>query len=136
MNNSVYIPIPIKEITDAEEKPSRTYKLDLEKGRIAGTIDGIEAVNQAIKKAIITPRFKCLIYDNQYGSEVQEAIIAKDVTPEFTEAVIPGFIKDALKPDTRILDVYDFQFEFQGDGAYIYFKVDTIFGETEFEEVI
>ena len=136
MNNSVYIPIPINNITEAEEKPSRTYKLDLEKGRIAGTIDGIEAVNQAIKKAILTPRFKCLIYDNQYGSEVQEAVIANDATPEYTEAVIPGFIKDALKPDTRILDVHDFQFEFKGDGAYIYFKVETIFGETEFEEVI
>lgn len=134
--NSVFIPIPIKEITEAVEKPSRTYKLDLEKGRIVGTIDGIEAVNQAIKKAILTPRFKCLIYDNQYGSEVQEAIIAKDVTPEFTEAVIPGFIKDALKPDTRILDVHDFQFEFIGDEAHICFKADTIFGEIQFEEVI
>jgi len=136
MAESVFIPLPISEVTEAEEKPSRTYKLDLDKGRIMGMVDGLEAVNQAIRKAIITPRFKCLIYDNQYGSEIQEAIIAQDATPEYTEAVVPGFVKDALKPDTRILKVYDFQFEFRTEGAYIFFRADTIFGETEFEEVI
>lgn len=133
---SVFIPLPISEVTEAEEKPSLTYKLDLDKGRIVGKIDGLEAVNQAIRKAIITPRFKCLIYDNQYGSEIKEAVIAQDATPELTEALIPGFVKDALKPDTRILKVYDFQFEFAGDGAHIFFRADTIFGETQFEEVI
>lgn len=134
--DSVFIPLPVNEVTEAEEKPSLTYKLDLDAGRIVGMIDGLEAVNQAIRKAIITPRFKCLIYDNQYGSEIQEAIIAQDATPEYTEAVIPGFVKDALKPDTRILKVYDFEFEFREDGAYVFFRADTIFGETTFEEVI
>lgn len=133
---SVFIPLPIKEVTEETEKPSKTYRLDLDAGRIVGMVDGIEAVNQAIRKALITPRFKCLIYDNQYGSEITEAVIAKDATPEYVETVIPGFVKDALKPDTRILDVYDFEFEFRGDGAYIFFRADTIFGETEFEEVI
>ena len=56
---SVFIPIPVTEVTEAQEKPSLTYKLDLDKGRIVGTVDGLEAVNQAIRKAIITPRFKC-----------------------------------------------------------------------------
>ena len=71
----VFIPIPIDTVTEAEEQPSLTYRLDLEAGRIVGRVDKLEAVNQAIRKAIITPRFKCLIYDNQYGSEVEEAII-------------------------------------------------------------
>ena len=125
----VFIPIPIDTVTEAEEQPSLTYRLDLENGRIVGRVDKLEAVNQAIRKAIITPRFKCLIYDNQYGSEVEEAIIAKD-------AVTEGFIKDALRPDTRILSIYDFNFEFREDRAYVFFRADTIFGETEIEEVI
>ena len=133
---SVFIPIPVTEVTEADEKPSRTYKLDLDKRRIVGEVDGLEAVNQAIRKAIITPRFKCLIYSNQYGSEVEEMIISKDATPELIEASVPGFVKDALKPDTRILKVYDFAFKFKGEGAFIFFRADTIFGETEFEEVI
>lgn len=136
MSNEVYIPIPIETVKEAEEQSSLTYRLDLENGRIVGKVDKLEAVNQAIKKAIITPRFKCLIYDNQYGSEVEEAIIAKDATTDYIEAVTEGFIRDALRPDTRILSVYDFQFEFKEDKAYVFFRADTIFGKTEIEEVI
>lgn len=132
----VYIPIPIDTVEEAEERPSLTYRLDLENGRIVGKVDGLEAVNQAIRKAIITPRFKCLIYDNQYGSEIEDAIISKDASREYIEAVTEGFIKDALYPDTRILSVYDFRFEFENDKAYIFFRADTIFGQTEIEEVI
>jgi hypothetical protein len=131
-----FIPIPIDEVTEAEEQPSLTYRLDLDAGRIVGRVDGLKAVNQAIRKAIITPRFKCLIYDSQYGSEIEDAIISKDATTAYIEAVTEGFIKDALRPDTRILSVYDFQCDFEEDKAYIYFKADTIFGETEIEEVI
>lgn len=118
----VFIPIPIDTVTEAEEQPSLTYRLDLENGRIVGRADKLEAVNQAIRKAIITPRFKCLIYDNQYGSEVEEAIIAKDASKEYIEAVTEGFIKDALRPDTRILSIYDFSFEFREDRAYVFFR--------------
>lgn len=132
----VYIPIPVETVTEAEEQPSLTYRLDLDNGRIVGRADKLEAVNQAIRKAIITPRFKCLIYDNQYGSEIEEAIISKDATRDYIEAVTEGFVKDALYPDTRILSVYDFQFEFKEDKAYVFFRADTIFGETEIEEVI
>ncbi len=132
----VYIPIPVETVTEAEEQPSLTYRLDLDNGRIVGRVDKLEAVNQAIRKAIITPRFKCLIYDNQYGSEIEEAIISKDATRDYIEAVTEGFVKDALYPDTRILSVYDFRFEFKEDKAYIFFRADTIFGETEIEEVI
>lgn len=132
----VYIPIPIDTVTEAEEQPSLTYRLDLDKGRIVGKVDELTAVNQAIRKAIITPRFKCLIYDNQYGSEIEEAIITKDASPDYIEAVTEGFIRDALRPDTRILSVYDFQFNFEEDKAHVFFRADTIFGQTEIEEVI
>lgn len=133
---ATYIPIPIETVSEAEEQPSLTYRLDLDHGRIVGRVNELEAVNQAIRKAILTPRFKCLIYDNQYGSEVEEAIISKDADPEYIEAVTEGFIKDALRPDTRILSIYDFRFEFREDAAHISFQADTIFGETEIEEVI
>lgn len=133
---SVFIPIPIETVLEAPEKPSLTYRLDLENGRIVGKVDNIEAVNQAILKAIITPRFKCLIYDNQYGSEIEEAIITKNATKNYMEAAIEGFIKDTLLPDTRILSIYDFKIAWKEDSATIFFKVDTIFGETELQVVI
>lgn len=132
----IFIPLPVEEVEEKKEAPSLTYRLDLDRGRITGKIDGLEAVNQAIRKAIITPRFKCLIYDNQYGSEIENAIITNDATNEYVETAVEGFIADALKPDTRILSVYDFAVDFKDDEAYISFKADTIFGETIVEEVI
>ena len=130
---SVFIPIPIETVTEAPEKPSFTYRLDMENGRIVGKIDGIASVNQAILKAILTPRFKCLIYDNQYGSEIEETIIAKNATRNYMETAIEGFIKDALLSDTRILSIYDFKMTWQNDKAFLFFKADTIFGETELQ---
>lgn len=130
---SVFIPIPIETVTEAPEKPSFTYRLDMENGRIVGKIDGIAAVNQAILKAILTPRFKCLIYNNQYGSEIEETIIAKNATRNYMETAIEGFVKDALLPDTRILSIYDFKITWQEDKAFLFFKADTIFGETELQ---
>ncbi len=136
MADSVFIPIGIDEVTTAEELPSKTYKLDLDKGRIFGYVDCQAAVEQAIRKALITPRFKCLIYDNQYGSEIEDAVIADDASREYIRSVVPGFVEDCLKPDSRILGVSNFNFEFRDDGAYISFDADTIFGKISVEEVV
>lgn len=132
----VFIPIPVAEVAEATERPSRTYRLDLENGRIVGFVDGLEAVKQAISKAIITPRFKCLIYDSQYGCEAEEAIITEDATQDYARAVAEGFVVDALRPDTRVLKVRDFAVEFEEDGAHISFEAETIYGVARLEEVI
>lgn len=130
------IEIPIDSIEEETEKPSRTYRLDLDSGRIIGIADGIEAVNQAIRKAIITARYKNLIYDDDYGGELGDIIRDEDSTPELIETALPVLVKDALSQDTRILDVYDFSFAFKGDSVAVSFGADTIFGETQISEVI
>lgn len=132
----VFIPVPISGVEQEQELPTRTYFLDLASGHIYGRIDGLEAINQAIKKALITPRFRCLIYDNQYGSELKETVIAEDATREYIEADMPRLVRDALLTDSRILDAYDFSFVFDGEEAKIRFTAKTIFGSTTVEEVI
>lgn len=134
--SEIILSTPIETVEEAREAPSRTYRLDLDRGRIVGTIDGIEAVRQAIQKAIITPRFKCLIYDNQYGSEIEETVVAKDASEDYILATAEGFIRDALLPDTRIIDISNFEFDFIGDSAHIKFTAETIFGQTDIEEEI
>ena len=140
MEDEVYSAIDtdddIDEIEDDEEEPSLTYRLDLDAGRIVGKVDGLEAVNQAIIKAIMTPRFKCLIYSDQYGSEIEDTIIRGGASDSYLNAVIEGFVKDALAPDSRILNIYDFAITKDDDEAWIFFKVDTIYGETEIGENI
>ena len=132
---AVDINIPITELEEASEQTSRTYNLDINGGRIVGMVDGVEAVNQAIRKAIITMRFCNLIYDDDYGSEIGNIISDKTATPELMETVIPELVKEALSQDTRILDVHDFDISFNNDEVSIYFEVDTIFGTTTVNEV-
>lgn len=156
MAESVYIPLPVATVQEAQEPPTKTYRLDLEEGRILGMIDGQEAVRQAIHKAIITPRWKCLIYDNQYGSEIEAAVIQSmgRASNEYIEAVVPGFVRDALRPDRRVTLVYNFVFAFtpedkakyfpelfdvvgdDGDAVFVHFDADTIYGTVQIEEVI
>lgn len=137
MEESVYIPIPISTVQEAAELPTKTYCLNLDKGRILGFADGQEAVRQAIRKAIITPRWKCLIYDNQYGSEIEAAVIQnRTATREYIEAVIPGFVRDALRPDSRITGADNFKLAFEDDKVFISFDADTIYGTVRIEEVI
>lgn len=132
----VYVPIPISGIEEEREEPSLTYKLDLDAGRIIGKVDGLEAVNQFIRKALITPRFHCLIYDNQYGSEIKDTITSDNATEELIRSEIPRLVSDALLSDGRVLQVYDFEFDFVLDYCHIRFNADTIFGKTTFEGVI
>lgn len=132
----VVLPIPIGEIEQEQELPSYTYRLDLDRGRILGFVDGLHAVNQAIRKALLTPRFRCLIYDNQYGSELKQTIIANDATPEYVETELPRLVRDALFVDGRILDVADFFISKDGEDVFIRFTAQTVFGETVIEEVI
>ncbi len=133
---AVDIEIPFSDVEEEVEKPSRTYCLDLDSGRIIGTVDGISAVNQAIRKAIITARYKCLIYDSDYGGEIDNMVHDAVSTPELIETALPELIRDALSQDTRILEIYDFEFAFKNDSAFISFSVDTIFGKTQVSEVL
>lgn len=83
-----------------------------------------------------TPRFHCLVYDNQYGSEIKDTIKDESATEELIKSEIPRLVEDALLCDGRILKVYDFEFEFNEDYCNVHFKADTIYGTTEVEEVI
>jgi len=135
------IPIPFETIENEQEKTSRTYRIDWDEGRIIGFIDGQEAMNQYIKKAILTPRFRCLIYSNQYGSEIIDTLMDKDVTREYIEAEISFLVTDTLIHDPRVLRVYNIEVEFfdtypMQDSCVITFDVDTIYGQTKIREVV
>lgn len=135
------IPIPFETIANEEIETSKTYHIDWENGRITGFINGKEAMKQFIKKALITPRFKCLIYDGQYGSEIKETVTSESVTREYMETELPFLIEDALIHDERVLGVSDIVIEFGKtypfhDSVKVSFNVDTVFGEISGEEVI
>jgi Protein of unknown function (DUF2634) len=110
-------------------QPSRTYALDFETGEIGGIIDGEAAIRQAIRKAIMTARFRYLVYgyEHLYGCELED-LIGQDLPIELLNAEIPRLISEALLVDDRITDVYNFTITREGDGLYVSFFVDTADG--------
>lgn len=128
---------PIEEIrkeVKASSKPYLTYRLNDQKGMIDGLIDGDEALRQFIKKALYTARSRYLIYDDQYGSEIEE-LIGAGVSKELLNEEIPRLIREALIYDDRIADVRDFSISHEGHRLHVEFKVIKMDGSTLEEEV-
>ncbi|KQC48536.1 terminase [Geobacillus sp. Sah69] len=115
-------------------EPSLTYRLDPERGTIGGFIDGDEALRQFIIKAIQTARFRYLIYDEQYGSELED-LIGAGGTEELLNEEIPRLIREALIYDDRIADVRDFSIRRESDHVYVEFTVVKTAGGILTEEV-
>lgn len=127
-----------EDLEDEEELSSTTYAIDFENNRIVGKIDGIEAMKQAIIKAVLTPRFKCLIYSDEYGSEIKDELMESHSDKEFVESVIPQYVSEALENDDRILSVGEFDMNFGEDVVAISFIASTTYGDVtiDFEEVL
>lgn len=125
--------LPFDSLTDSEEQPSKTYRLDLDGKRVRGCVDGLEAVKQAIDKALRTIRYDSLIYDDDYGSELLTMLHDPNTTKELIETSFPQLIREALSNDTRILGVSGFSFEYGKDSVHVKFTAETIFGSTEVE---
>jgi hypothetical protein len=119
---------------ETEPQPSKTYYLDFENGRIGPIIDGDLALRQFVIKAIMTARSRYLIYDDEYGSEIED-LIGADVTEAFLQEEIPRVIREALIYDDRIADVRDFVVRREGDGVFVEFTVVKTDGDTLTEEV-
>lgn len=120
------------EITE-EQQPSLTYGIDLERNRIKGMVDGLEAVKQAVFLILQTERYRHLIYSSDYGSEL-EGLIGKD--PLFVRSEFKRRITEALLQDDRIEDVTNFSIRFDGDNALVRFTVVSVFGNFEAEQEV
>lgn len=116
-------------------RPSQTYSFDFDTGLFGEPIDGIAALRQFIRKAIATPRFRYLIYNGQYGCEI-EKLIGQDLPLPLLQSEISRLIREALIYDDRIKDVHSFAFlrEPESDAIYVSFTVASALG-TIHEEV-
>ena len=133
-----FISIPIDGIvTSGKPVKTMTYELDFDKHRMTSKrIDGLDAVNQFIRKALMTPRFKCLIYSAAYGSQIKQ-LITTSPTRAYLEASIYNIVLDTLIHDSRIISIprESFVYEFDGESLYVDAHVYTVYGETTLKEV-
>lgn len=109
--------------TIADEQPLKTYALDFDNGVLGGTVNGIDAIKQFVIKAIKTARFRFAIYDDDYGSEIDD-LIGSNASIDLLETEIPRVIEEALLYDDRITDVYDFELTREGDRLYVSFYIE------------
>jgi Protein of unknown function (DUF2634). len=107
------------------EQPSRTWRLDVDRGRAAGMIDGLDAVRQAVFKIFQTERFRHIIYDADYGAELA-SLIGRD--PALVRSELKRRITEALTQDDRIDDVTDYEIDFSEETAAVQFTVVSTFG--------
>ena len=117
-------------VTDdiAQSEPSRTWKLDLENGTIGRPIDGKEAIRQFILKAIGTARNRYLIYNDEYGSEIQD-FIGQTLTTELASVEVPRLVREAIMYDDRIADVPNVDVKQTNDDVFINVTVELVDGE-------
>lgn len=122
------------EVTSAADQTTRTYKMDLEAGRVAGFVDNTEAMEQVIFKILSTERFDFLIYSWNYGTETKAAV-GKSF-PVFSSE-IKRVIREALLTDSRITDVVDFAVaRIDKRTADVSFTAETIFGRIDVKRTV
>jgi len=120
--------IPLADVAfDNVRQPSLTYKLDFDRKRIAGAVDGKEAVKQAIMCILLTERYEYLIYSWNYGIELNSLIGRSGLT---INSELRRIITEALMADDRILSVEDFSFDWiDRKTVNASFTVRTIYGD-------
>lgn len=110
-----------------EELSSTTYYLDFKSKRIMHKIDGLEAVKQSVYKILNTERQSKMIYNQNYGVEL-ERFIGQD--EEFVKSDLQRTITEAILTDDRVIEVKDFNISpLESDIMNVSFTVTSTFGD-------
>ena len=105
--------------------PSRTFRLNHSPQTMTGTVDQIQAVEQAIFLILNTERYHWLIHSWNYGVELYD-LIGNDI--EYCIPEIERRIQEALLQDDRITAVENFQFRVNKKQVLATFTAVSIFG--------
>lgn len=112
--------------------PSRTYRL--QNGRIAGWIDELAAMRQAIEKVLHTERFTWRIYTDNYGVELK-SLLGEEL--DLVMAEMERIVREALSVDERIIEIENFQVTQENRNTLLVsFFVTTIFGSIQMEQEV
>lgn len=120
-------------LMEQRQQPSLTWALDFDRGRVAGRIDGIAAVKQAVYKALQTDRFWYDIYSANYGHELR-TLLGK--SPLYVQAEASRMVSEALLQDDRIKSVEGLSVHYVGEQLTVQFTVVTDQGKFEEEVTI
>lgn len=109
-----------------KSQPSKTFKLNISKNKVVGTVDEIEALKQTIFLMLSVERFENLIYTWNYGVQTSD-LIGEDYSYVCSE--LKSRISAALVYDDRINSVDSFSFSKNKENLIVSFVVNTIYGD-------
>lgn len=115
------------------EQTTKTYYLDIEKNRIEGFCNEMEALKQTIYCILSTERFENIIYSWNYGVEIKNLIGENEtyVIPELERV-----ITEALLQDDRIKEVSNFIFSTSSNAVTVAFDVITALGSITIDKKV
>lgn len=126
--------LPTEELDDYAH-PSKTWRIDLETGRIRTFIDDKEAIRQYIRKALMTSRNRYLIYNDYYGEDIRD-LIGHNLTQQLMDVEIPRLVREAIIYDDRIDSVPSVVVtQYGSDGILVAVTVELTNGELLTQEV-
>lgn len=115
------------------EPPTKTMKMQTDYDVIAGYVDNLEAMKQAVYIILSVERYDYLIHSWNFGVELRE-LFGQPVSYCIPE--IKRRIQEALLQDSRITAVDNFNFDVNRGKVHTTFEVTTIFGSIESEKVV
>ncbi len=111
---------PVTTAATAVRQPSKTWKIDFEKKKITGTIDGLDALRQAVFLCLNAQRYEHVIYSWNYGVETKNLAGGNY---DLVRRQLQSAIEDALSVDSRISGISDFHATQSGDSMTAMFTV-------------
>lgn len=110
------------------QQPCRTYKLDIEKGRVRGTTDNLEALRQAVYLMLSVERYRYPIYSYNYGVELSDLV---GMPKDYVMSEAKSRITEALLQDERVNGVDNWNFEDSPKSVIVSFIIHSIYGDIE-----
>ena len=119
------------EVTNETEiKPE--YEIDFDTLQLTGRmITGVDAVKQWIRLCLETPRYRYTQYPWTYGQDFEE-LIGKGYTEGDLKPILKRMVTEALSENSEIKSISDFEVKKSGDFVRMSFKIDTIYGDTDY----
>ena len=115
-------------IVSAASLPTLTWYINKDTNRIQGTVDGYDAVVQAIEIILNVERFRWQIY-SPYSGMQWRGLIGED--PGFVGAELQRRIRDALMMDDRVTGIRDFKYTVVDDVLTASLTVLTVYGDVQ-----
>lgn len=120
------------ELTEDVSVGTTDYCIDFERGLINGQIEDIEALKQAVYMRLNTELNLYNMYTENYGLPMNDLI---GQAAPLVYVLIANAISETLLEDKRILSVSDFIFDTTGTCTTVNFRIQSIFGDVEIEEL-